>query len=284
MENIYLKAALQYEKLGISVIPLVPGHKFPPKGVTWKDRQTTRATPDDIRQWWQDYPKSHVGMITGAISGIDSIDLDGPYAKDILETQAGVELPESISYITGREDSGMQVLFKYHGGGLKTKAGYVTDGNGNGVDLKTDGGLTVLPPSVHKSGKRYEWLIDPTDMSLDDLEDFPQEVLSFMAKQCMNSAGNNQYRDRVDAEKWFKEGIPNGKKHHDLFRYVCQKINQNLAYDEVLILTTELARRCDPLPQDGPEQAALDRVNQAFSKYGDPEHDHKQERASVSFV
>jgi len=91
-------------------------------------------------------------------------------------------------------------------------------------------------------------------------------------------------RDPVDADKWFKNGIPSGRKHTDLFRYVCQKISQNLAYDEVLILTTELARRCDPLPKDGPEQAALDRVNQAFQKYGDPKNGHQHDRASVSFI
>jgi len=91
-------------------------------------------------------------------------------------------------------------------------------------------------------------------------------------------------KERVDPDKWFKNGIPNGRKHTDLFRYCCQKINQGLAYDEILILTTELARRCDPLPKDGPEQAALDRVTQAFQKYGDPTNEPKQERASVSFV
>jgi len=89
-------------------------------------------------------------------------------------------------------------------------------------------------------------------------------------------------RDPVDPDKWFKNGIPSGRKHNDLFRYVCQKISQNLAYDEVLILTTELARRCDPLPKDGPEQAALDRVNQAFEKYGDPNNEPKK-RAALTF-
>jgi len=143
-------------------------------------------------------------MITGDVSGVDSIDLDGPLARDILNAQTGVELPESISFKTGRKDSGMQVLFRYHGGGLKTKAGYVTDGNGNGVDLKTDGGLTVLPPSIHKSGKRYEWIINPIEMGLEDLEDFPPEVLSFMAKQCRPGVGWDQNSARVDPDKWFK--------------------------------------------------------------------------------
>ncbi|MFH1629660.1 MAG: hypothetical protein ABIE47_13175 [Pseudomonadota bacterium] len=89
-------------------------------------------------------------------------------------------------------------------------------------------------------------------------------------------------RERVDPERWFKNGIPNGQKHTDFFRYCCQKISQGLAYDEVLILTTELARRCDPLPKDGPEQAALDRVNQAFQKYGDPQNETKK-RVAVTF-
>ena len=184
MKSVCFKAALEYEKLGFSVIPLVPREKFPPKGVTWKDRQTKRATPKEIKMWWNNHPTAHVGMITGAISGVDSIDLDGSLAADILEAETGIELPESISYKTGRKSGGEQRLFKYHGGGLKTRAGYAGDGNGNGIDLKTDGGLTVLPPSIHKSGKRYTWNIDPREMGLDDLEDFPPEVLKFMAEKC----------------------------------------------------------------------------------------------------
>jgi len=261
-----LEYALKYEALGLSVVPLVRGHKFPPKGVTWKDRQTKRATPDEIRQWWEDHRDADVGMITGRASGIDSIDLDGPYAENILEAHAGVELPESIGYTTG---NGRQVLFRYHGGGLKTKARYVSDENGNGVDLKTDGGLTVLPPSIHKSGRQYTWdKIDPTEMGLDDLEDFPPDLLRCLLTKCSDSGNGAPPRDRVDAEKWLKEGIPDGRKHHDLFRYACQKISQGVAYDEVLVLTTELARRCDPHPKDGPERAARVRVDEAFEKYG----------------
>ena len=126
LENIYLEAALKYEALGISVVPIAPGHKGTPKGVKWKIRQTKRATPDEIRQMWRDHPKSHVGMITGAASGVDSVDLDGSRAREILEAVIGIQLPDSISYRTGRDGGGQQVFFKYHGGGLKTKAGYVS--------------------------------------------------------------------------------------------------------------------------------------------------------------
>ena len=90
-------------------------------------------------------------------------------------------------------------------------------------------------------------------------------------------------KERVEAEKWFRNGIPEERKHTDLFRYACQKINQGLAYDEILILTTELARRCSPLPNDDPEQAALDRVTQAFEKYGDPRNE-PQEKVRTRIV
>ena len=75
-------------------------------------------------------------------------------------------------------------------------------------------------------------------------------------------------KEKVDSEKWLKNGIPNGKKHHDLFRFACKKMAQGLGYDETVILTMEVARRCNPQPKDGPEKAARDRVDQAFQKYG----------------
>lgn len=276
--------AVDYAKLGFSVVPVVQGTKVPPKGETWKNRRFFSASecPDEewkgnhpdavwgrateavIRAWWKEYPTAGIGILTGLISGIDVVDLDGPGARERLEAEAGVQVPDSISQTTGRADGGRHILFKYHNGGLVNKAGYV-----EGVDIRTDGGLFVVAPSIHKSGKRYQWDIDPTEMGLDDLEQFPPDLLSFLLSKCGdNDNGTGQREDRINPDKLFKEGIPAGRKHHDLFRYACQKIQQGITKDETLILTTELARICEPPPKDGPEKAARVRVDEAFQKYG----------------
>jgi hypothetical protein len=69
-----LTAALQYEKLGFSVIPLKTGEKVPM--IDWKEFQTRRATDAEIAAWWVKWPKSNIGIVTGTISGICVVDLD----------------------------------------------------------------------------------------------------------------------------------------------------------------------------------------------------------------
>ena len=294
MENEMLQSALEYAELGFSVVPIVRGMKQPPKGVTWVNRRFNsadecsdekwkwehpnvewgKADEKQLRQWWKKYLTANIGILTGAISGIDSIDLDGPHALETLETQANIRLPESVDFITGREDSGRQIVYRYHGGGLKNTARFCSNGNGSQCDIRTDGGLIVVPPSIHRSGKRYSWSTDPR---IEDPAPFPADLVSFIRKrQGSDSTGTSEY-NKTDYDEYFANGIPDGDKHHGLFKFACKKISQGLSYAEVLCLTTETARHCTPLPKDGPEHAAKVRVDEAWAKYGTDENNNKQD-------
>lgn len=159
------------------------------------------------------------------------------------------------------------------------------------------GNLIALPFQGQAAKQGHTLLLDPNTGFKDpykdqwrvlaDVERIPERRLDEVIKAWdLEKAAppHGAQKERVDPETWFKNGIPEGRKHSDLFRYACQKIHQGLTYDEVLTLTTELARRCRPLPNDGPEQAALDRVTQAFEKYGDPHNEPKKKRAKVTFT
>lgn len=172
-----LEHAIKYARLGWSVIPLKAKDKRPI--VKWKKRQTNRATEDEIRGWWKRYPNANIGIVTGKISGFDVVDLDGPNAQELLESEIGVSLPQSLRQKTGRTEGGLQIFLQYHGGGLKTKAGCLSDGNGNGVDLKTDKGIAVVPPSIHPSGRRYEWIEKPTN-DLANIAAWPSELIELL--------------------------------------------------------------------------------------------------------
>jgi len=282
MTNEIHQAALDYQQHGYSVIPILPGAKNPP--TKWMNRFFNSANdcPDEkwkrenpnvewgkadetqINRWWKQFPNANIAIICGEISGIDCLDADGPFALDNLEGQSGVKLPDTVSESTGRKDSGKHLIFKYHGGGLKNWQGFASNGNDSKCDLKTNGGYFVAAPSIHKSGKKYEWIIDPL---IEDPEPFPPKLIKFISDWHTKTHDIDGGREKVDPEKWFKDGIPDGKKHHDLFRYACRCEALNMAYDEALILTTEVARACVPPPKDGPEKAAKTRVDEAFSKY-----------------
>jgi putative DNA primase/helicase len=67
------------QQIGWSIIPLVPRDKDKrPLLTTWKEWQTKRATALQIEAWWRRWPTANIGIVTGRISGLVVVDLDGP--------------------------------------------------------------------------------------------------------------------------------------------------------------------------------------------------------------
>lgn len=107
---------------------------------------------DIIKKWWKRWPNSNIGLITGRKSGVVALDVDprnnGDDSLDLLVEQHG-RLPHTIEAITGGD--GRHILFK-HQGFIKNRTNMLS-----GLDIRGDGGYIVAPPSLHNSGKIYEW-------------------------------------------------------------------------------------------------------------------------------
>lgn len=154
--NELLTAALEYAAAGFRVIPLKPRDKAPlvPK---WTERAT--ADPTQIRQWWQKYPNANIGIACGAACGrnLTVVDLDVSTDKNGLrelydwQKEHG-ELPKTLTVKTGGGG-----YHYYYFTDSPHKIGANILGAGSGVDVRDAGGQIVAPPSIHKSGKRYEW-------------------------------------------------------------------------------------------------------------------------------
>jgi hypothetical protein len=110
---------------------------------TWQPYQARLPTEDEVTGWWQMCSNANIGIVTGEISGIIVLDLDGP------EVAQHREIPTTPISLTG---NGMHIFFRYTGTRSFRRAG---------MDLKADGGYVVAPPSVHPSGRRYEWQLGP---------------------------------------------------------------------------------------------------------------------------
>ncbi|MBE7444686.1 MAG: bifunctional DNA primase/polymerase [Planctomycetia bacterium] len=165
--EVFLKYALSYVALGFPVIPLHPinqkgycscgmakGCESPGKHPKTK-KGLKDATTDvkQIEKWW---PKestlpSAIGIVTGGKSGLVVIDVDGDEGFEALGKERVKDLQnESVPCVrTGR---GFHYYFK-SATPIKTKQGFV-----HKVDIKADGGYVVAPPSLHISGRRYEWI------------------------------------------------------------------------------------------------------------------------------
>ena len=152
-----LETAIAYTQLGIRVIPIRPGHKYP--GI---DAWQTKATDDTdvVTSWFTgDYKSYGIGIATGRtkygqIFVVDVDDRDEYRGSDTLhdlEQRYGA-LPETVTAITG---TGGQHLYFYSPVEVRNDAGSRL---GVGLDIRGEGGQVLAAPTIHPNGKQYQWV------------------------------------------------------------------------------------------------------------------------------
>jgi DNA-binding transcriptional ArsR family regulator len=127
------------------------------------------ATDDiqQIRQWWIKWPHANIGVATGKASGIVVFDADGmrPCLRfQIMHIEERDSVFTTLRASTGRP-RGVHFVYEYpaDGKGVPNSTSKIA----KGLDVKGDGGYVVVAPSLHASGKRYEWrnVAQPEEMS-----------------------------------------------------------------------------------------------------------------------
>jgi hypothetical protein len=141
-----LKAALWYQRRGVSVFPICPDKKVPL--VAWKPYQGRCATPVEITKWWHQKPLANIGMACGEVSGVTVTDCDTADAIKKIESF----LPDNFLIPTVETPKGGRHYYFEFTTGMKNWVGVFP-----GVDIRTTGGQVLLPPSV-KGEKKYRWL------------------------------------------------------------------------------------------------------------------------------
>ncbi len=186
-----LETALEYEALGWSVLTLCPhnhvgvgrSHRgcdspgkrpfFPAKAEeaqgAWKEFQTRRATPDELRAQFAVHPDLNVGMALGPVSGLVAVDVDDDDGDKLLYELAGGEIPPTMEYTTGK---GRRLLFRLPAG--VTVLNHQFRRPGTEIEIlrfMSAGGQVVLPPSRHPNGAVYRWVpgrgpgeVEPADV------------------------------------------------------------------------------------------------------------------------
>src|ERR1700690_126942 len=156
--------ALKYLRMGLSIIPLKSRGKEPL--IKWQEYQTRKATEEEIKKWWTVAPNANIGIITGKLSGLAVIDLDGPEG---LASALELGLESTVTSLTGR---GKQLWYQ-NNEVLKNSVKTLP-----GLDVRAEGGYVVSPPSIHPNGKRYRFI---SPLAVNSLESFPMERLNVVA-------------------------------------------------------------------------------------------------------
>lgn len=168
-----------YIDLGLPIIPLCPvgpehdktspGHRKIcrcegkiPLIAGWQNKKETTA--EQLDQWIEQFKNMNVGLPLGESSGYCGIDIDGEEGEKLLQEMCKGDLPETWEYQTGE---GRRLLYTIPVG-IHTKKFKKTGDKGHQeCALMCTGQQTVLPPSIHFSGKLYQWKAGHSPYDLD---------------------------------------------------------------------------------------------------------------------
>jgi hypothetical protein len=158
--------ALTYRQRGWSVVPVHTAARSrcscgradcPSAGkhprVPWAEFQRAAPPVPLVEGWWRRWPASNVGVVTGGVSGVVVLDVDPRNGGDAslaeMERRFGA-LPCTPEVRTG--GGGRHLWFRAPEQAVPSRAVLP------GLDVKGEGGVVIVPPSVHPSGARYAWV------------------------------------------------------------------------------------------------------------------------------
>jgi hypothetical protein len=251
-----VKAALDLAGRGWAVFPIKPNDKTPATKHGFKDASTEPAV---VEKLFAKRSGCNVGIATGPASGLWVLDLDGPEgikALDELERQHG-KLPETVSAITG--GGGRHLYFTCNGTEVKnrTKIREVP------IDVRGAGGYVVVPPSIHPSGRRYEWERSPDSTPIATAPEWLLKLVSNSDNSTVsNSSGKpvpltftvsgGTVEDLATAPGARGPTGPGdkGNRHDTALRLIGSAIGRGGDLCEVARQAVEWGRRCSPPMSD----------------------------------
>jgi len=233
-------AGIECLRAGWSVIPIVPLDKKPL--IAWEPYQWRPAEEDEWAEWCDKWPDLNMAVLTGKLSGLVVVDIDGERGKQSL-TAAGAELPQSL---LAKTPHGWHAIFDYPNNGtdaVRNRANLLP-----GVDIRGDGGYIVIAPSRLADGG-YEWLRRV------DLEPFPSWVLDLSLVEPRNDD------DRPDwVRAALEEGQSRGSRNDMAARMAGYFHSCGLPADVIRQILEPYRSACSP-PMDARElQRTVDSV------------------------
>lgn len=184
----FIKLTTYYLSLGFSVIPV--GQDKKPL-IKWEEYQRRKPTDEEIKKWAESYSDLNIGIITGDISGIVVVDIEaGGDTKD---------LPPTVIAKTG--GGGFHYYYKHPQTSVKNAVRIREK-----TDIRGDGGYVIAPPSLHKSGNRYEWAVPPEKSAFAEP---PRWIFETVA----NSQNKAIQITKVDWKQFISQENPEGSRN-----------------------------------------------------------------------
>ena len=256
--------ALEYARLGWQVFPCHPTEHHP---LVQRGFYAATNDPNVITSWWSRWPDAAIGLRTGETASLFAVDIDprngGDVSLALLESEHG-PLPETVESQTG--GGGRHVLLSWPDQPVPCSVSKI----GPGIDVKGDGGYIILPPSDHKSGRKYCWLCDqaPDEHEIVAAPAWLLEMIDAPAsrKTTVLPQYDRQY-DSAVGDAVGNEAIPEGYRNKKLASLAGHMRQVGMGEEEIkAALLTINRRRCTPQL----EVAEVEKIAASIARY-DPD-------------
>ncbi len=163
-----------------------------PRFSDWEDKAS--CEPDQIKVWWEKWPGANIGIAAGR-SGL--LDVDQDSYKDNFGGVNLLTFDEQKTPTNLSGGGGEHLVYLMPEG----KAyGNETGDLPKGIDIRGCGGQFVAPPSLHPSGRRYQWEDGFAPWELEP-QPLPQKLITILDAAASSSTARPVTFSEVTTEK-----------------------------------------------------------------------------------
>jgi len=217
--NTPCKVTKYFRGQGKNIIPIVPGTKVPPKGfemASYFDKICDVPIKDT----------DSIAMLHGIISNTYAIDVDmkngGGWEDAIHIVAKDIEKILSTTIVIKTPKQGCHFIVEPIGE-LPPKNAKYFNKDGIEIDIKTQGGYTLLPPSIHpeKHLGKYQFISTTLDTTPTSWPDFELHIASkgFFLKEDID---NQDLRSDYDLDKLLRGKFIRGSRRKSLNSLYCK--------------------------------------------------------------
>lgn len=259
-----LQAALEYAEHGYAVIPVQRANKHP----YIDEWQKIYPNPDQVREWWKQWPDANIGIVCGQHSGgLVVVDVDvknghhGDASLQYFQTLHG-DFPNTV---TARSGTGGWHYY-YHIPGYRSARANIMDG----IDSRADRSFVIVPPSINADGNPYYWEHGVSLLDEDEVSEANESVIALL-----------NYNEKKESGEPYKvsEKIREGERTSAMVSLLGKLVDIGLDPEEVRPMVQLVnEKRCDvPLT----DEELDNEVFTAFTRGWTSKHPFTEDLADV---
>ncbi len=244
--NTSCKVAEYFREKGKNIIPIVPGTKVPPKGFKLES-YFDKACDVPIKN------SDSIAILHGKVSNTYAIDIDmkngGGWEDAIHVVAADIEKILSTTIVIKTPKQGCHFIVEPTGE-LPPKNAKYFNRNGTEIDIKTQGGYTLLPPSIHpeKHLGRYQFISNTLETNPTNWPNFETHIASkgFFLKEDID---NEDLHSDYDLDKLLRGKFVRGNRRKSLNSLYCKmrvrRWSEKLCIKKIKEINRKLAEPLD---------------------------------------